>query len=533
MTDDLRRLRRWLARSRPPRRALARALLASTIATTTAVGLFVGAVGLLVESASRPGLRAVAGLLIVIELFAFLRSPIKFNERMSAHQLGFAAVTRWRRWLVSIVGHWPMRRWRVYASGDLLERALRDTDELQDLWLRFVVPSFGAIVTLVVGDAVIAGLSPGGRWLGAAGAIAVIQTLGVLGLVADLAPRVAADRDLRRQRGAFRATLVELGTAGPEMILIGARGYLDDRLRGPRLQLARAENRAQRRAIWSSLVVPVTTALALSALYLSAPVSAPVWTVVATLLALSTAEGLGVVRVGLESAIAVIAAAERLEELEEPTATRSAPWPQDSSVVADRVTIREGDRLLVDQGSFVARPGQRVAITGPSGTGKSTLLSALAGLDDVDGGVICIGATPLRDIAEPTLRAHLAYVPSDVGLLRGYAHDVVNLGRTVSRSVERDLAALGLDIEPTTRWTDVSRGEAQRIAIVRALAIGPSIVMLDEATSGLGREETVAVLRLLDDAHVTVIAATHDPHVIAWCDQVVALQDGALVTLSR
>ncbi len=533
MTDDLRRLRRWLARSRPPRPALARALLASTLAATTAVGLFVGAVGLLVESASRPGLRAVAGLLILIELFAFLRSPIRFNERMSAHQLGFAAVTRWRRWLVSTVGRWPRRRWRTYASGDLLERSLRDTDELQDLWLRFVIPSVGAIITLVIGDGVIAGLAPQGRWITTALAMVIIQILGSLILVADFSARTAADRELRRRRGAFRAALVELGACAPELLLIGAHDFVHERLREPREALATAERDVERRTSRSTYVVLVTAALALAALVVSAPPAAPVWSVVAALLTLATADGLNVVRIGLDSAIAVSAAAERLEELDEPETARLAPWPETSTVEVDRVTIREGARCLVDEASFVVRSGQHVAITGPSGTGKSSLLSALAGLDEIDGGTISIGGTPLDVIDEAVLRAHTSYVPSDVGLLRGYALDAVSLGRSITRSVVDDLAALGIAIQPTTRWVEVSRGEAQRIAIVRALAIGPSIVILDEPTSGLGRDDTLAVLALLDSADVTVIVATHDPAVIEWCDQTFGLLDGALASLSH
>ena len=130
MNEDLARLRRWLRRAQPPRAQLrARALLTGFVATVTNVALLVGAVALLVDSATRPGLRAVAIVLIVIEFFAFLRSPLRFSERMAAHRLGYAAVTRWRRWLVLVVGQLNYSQWRTYASGDLLERALGDTDE--------------------------------------------------------------------------------------------------------------------------------------------------------------------------------------------------------------------------------------------------------------------------------------------------------------------------------------------------------------------------------------------------------------------
>ncbi len=430
-------------------------------------------------------------------------------------------------------GRGPGARGRAYPRAELLERALRDTDELQELWVRFVVPAAGSAIALVAGDAVVAVLPPHGHWLAAAATLLAAQLLGCLALVANVGPLVAVDRRLRRRRGEFRAALVELGAVSPELTLLGARTFLDDRLKESRQSLAEAEGAALRRSRRSSLVAPAATALALAALLAEAPRSAPVWTVVAVLLALGTFEGLSVVRTGLDTAVAVTAAAERLEELDEPESTSSAPWPPDSTLVIERLTIREESRLIVDHGSFVVGSGRRVAITGPSGAGKSTLLRVLASLDEPDGGLISIGGTPLEEIAEGALRAHLAYVPSPTGLLRGYARDVVALGRAVTRPVETDLAALGIVVESTTRWTSVSRGEAQRIAIVRALAVGPSIVILDEPTSGLGRQETAAVLALLRSCGASVVVATHDAQVIAWCDDVVDLADGALVAVSR
>ena len=93
MNTEMARLLRWLQRAQPPRGALWRALASGLVATATNVALIVGAVALLVESATRPGLRAVVVVLVVIELFAFLRSPLRFIERLSAHRLGYAAVT--------------------------------------------------------------------------------------------------------------------------------------------------------------------------------------------------------------------------------------------------------------------------------------------------------------------------------------------------------------------------------------------------------------------------------------------------------
>jgi ATP-binding cassette, subfamily C, bacterial CydC len=227
--NDVDRLWRWLRRAQPPRGSLLRALLAGLVASIVNVALLVGAVGLLVESATRPGLRTVLGALIVIELFAFLRSPLRFVERLSAHRLGFAAVSRWRRWLVLSVGAFSFSRWRSFAAGDLLERSLRDTDELQDLWLRCVIPLVTSGAVMVLGDLFIGLMAPRGRWWSYAGDLLAVQLLGVAALIANVGPLLRRDRVLRRSRAAYRANLVELSAATPELVLLDRVDFAERR----------------------------------------------------------------------------------------------------------------------------------------------------------------------------------------------------------------------------------------------------------------------------------------------------------------
>jgi ABC-type transport system involved in cytochrome bd biosynthesis fused ATPase/permease subunit len=250
--------------------------------------------------------------------------------------------------------------------------------------------------------------------------------------------------------------------------------------------------------------------------------------VVAALLALSIFESLSVVRDAFDTAVRVSAGAERLEELDVVTKHGDVAWPIDSTVRLENLTIAEEGETLVSDASLIVAPGRRVALTGPSGIGKSTLLRALAALDAVASGFVTIGNVELSDIDEVELRRCLAYVASEPGLTRGFALDVVNLGRTPSRSAHDDLGAMGLAADSTTRWDELSRGERARIAITRAMVTSPLIYLLDEPTSGLGTEETAAVLSLLASTGATVMVATHDPQVMAWCDVVLELSDGAL-----
>ena len=361
----------------------------------------------------------------------------------------------------------------------------------------------------------------------------MFQLLGLAGLLANLGPLLSADRGLRSARANYQAALVELSASAPALVLLGRTDYLERRSNGAGTALRRGEVALWRQRRISNGVALLATFGALVTLGASHPHSSPVWIVVAALLALTTFEALSTVRSALDTAVAISAAAERLEELDAPAADGVRPWPQETTLGAHHVGLHEGGRVLLEDGSLDLAPGQRLAITGPSGSGKSTLLRVLGALDAVESGTISIGSTPLDEIDEPQLRRGLVYVPSEPGLTRGFARDVVHLGRVGTRDFQADLAALGLNVEASTKWDELSRGERQRVAIVRALVTNPEIFLLDEPTSGLGADETGAALALLAATGASVMVATHDAQVMAWCHQVLELRDGRLRPLSH
>jgi ABC-type transport system involved in cytochrome bd biosynthesis fused ATPase/permease subunit len=532
VNEDLARLRRWLRRAQPPRAQLARALLMGFVATATNVALLIGAIALLVDSATRPGLKAVAAVLIIIELFAFLRSPLRFGERMSAHQLGFAAVTRWRRWLVLVVGQLNYSKWRTYASGDLLERALGDTDELQDLWLRFVIPFIDVVAVMVAMDVVVAILPPHGHWWSYAVNLALLQLIGVGGLCFLARTELARDRQLRHARGLYRAQVVELSAAAPEITLLGRSSFAESRSALATATLRGAERGLRRHRRLSNALVIIVSLLALVGV-INHPATSGVWLIVATMIGVTNLELMTSVRSSLHAAVEVSGGGERLEALATTAHASTIAWPDDGTLRVESLRLDEDDRMLVRDATLTVAPGTRVALMGESGVGKSTLLRALSRLDELSSGAITVGGVDIAAIREDEFRRHVAYVASEPGLTRGYAIDVVLLGRDTERDPYRDLAALGLAADRTTRFEELSRGERVRVALARALVTSPSIYVLDEPTAGLGRDETSRLLELLGATGATVIVATHDSDVAQWCDVVVELRAGELVPLSR
>ncbi|MGC8499094.1 MAG: ATP-binding cassette domain-containing protein [Acidimicrobiales bacterium] len=519
-------LRRWVRRAAVPPATLTRALVAATVASATSLGLFVGAAALLVLSAAHPGLRAVAALLVLIELFAFLRSPIRFVERVSTHRLGFAAVTRWRMWLMGTVGTWSFQRWSSHAHGDVLSRSLQDTEELQDLWVRSLVPALSSLASLVVADIAVSFLPPRPHWLLPALGLLASQGAATALLVRAFPRLVTLDRERRQRRAEFQSQIVELSLVAPDLELLGRAAYAAARLDAARRSLTDAEVASERARTRLAALVPVTALLGVGILAVFRPVAAPLWLVGTALVLVAGLEVGATLSSALETAVAVTAATERLDDLAEPETAGSRAWPDTAPLMVRGLVLRTGPRTLVDGVDLTLTRGRRVAVTGASGVGKSWLLRVVAGLDAADGGTIVVGDRPLDEIAESEVRRHIAYVPSEPGLLRGRPADVIALGRTPSRSVADDLAAVGVVIDANTRWEGLARGESARVAVVRALAISPDVVVLDEPTAGLGSPDTAALLDLLERSGAAIVVATHDPAVTAWADEVIGLDGG-------
>jgi putative ABC transport system ATP-binding protein len=197
----------------------------------------------------------------------------------------------------------------------------------------------------------------------------------------------------------------------------------------------------------------------------------------------------------------------------------------------------------VDGVSMSVAPGEFVAIYGPSGSGKTTLLELIAGIAKPDSGRVLVAG---KDIAGLSASEADSYRLRDLGIIddpealfpgdSAIRNACLKLWMTNRREaeaiVEPILKRLGLGERLQHRTEQLSKGERQRLAIARALAIDPMIVLADEPTASLDSRRTREVLVLLrelcTERGAMTVLATHDPTAARFADHVYALEDGGL-----
>ena len=201
-------------------------------------------------------------------------------------------------------------------------------------------------------------------------------------------------------------------------------------------------------------------------------------------------------------------------------------------LVADGIVVHFGERAAVDGVTLQVRRGEVVALLGPSGSGKTSLLRTIAGLERPVAGTVTWDGADVT--AMPPHQRGFGMVFQDFAL---FPHlDVAgNVGfGTGGAGVADALALVGLQGYERRRIDTLSGGEAQRVAVARAVAPRPGLLLLDEPLGSLDRplreRLTGDLRRLLHDLDVAAVHVTHDQHeALAIADRVALLRDGRVV----
>ena len=246
-------------------------------------------------------------------------------------------------------------------------------------------------------------------------------------------------------------------------------------------------------------------------------------------------------------------AMERIGELLATTPTviapkdpKPLPQPSRGAIAFEHVTFHYPSRpnvAALDDFTLAIRPGERVAIVGPSGAGKTTVMQLLLRFYDPDSGIVRFDGVDLRELDPAALRRAIGQVPQDPTIFGASARDNIRYARPDASDAEVLAAAKaahtldflerlpqGLDTFLGERGVRLSGGQRQRIAIARAILRNPALLLLDEATSALDAESERIVQEALDEVmrDRTTLVIAHRLATVLKADRIVVMDKGRI-----
>lgn len=530
-------------------------LLVATLCTVavTASGLAVPLVfGRAIDRIVAGGSLSLAegAALLVLGLFG-LRTVFLYGAIYANFAFAHRVTAGIRQRLVGRMLRWPVAQVRSYHSGDVLSRALLDTQVVHTHLLVGLVDLLGTTATL----------------LGTVGMLFVLQwrlaavTLVVLPLLALVTRRFGAE--IQRASARAQSQIAELANRVRDVVA-GARivrafvqeGREEARFAEENRRLLRAQLRMSRLVAWEVCAITMATASGLVVFaWLGTRFVASGWMSAGSLVAfiayvaLAIEPGANLTRMyaGIRQAQAAL---DRIEEVlrvplqEDPPGSRDLTGPLGPIAYEDVWLAYEPGRWALRGVTFRIERGERVALVGPSGAGKTSVVNLLLRFYDPTRGRITIGGVDLREVRVTSLRRRIAYVPQEPVLFAGTVRENIAYGRpeatmdeivraAVAANADEFIRALprGYETELAEAAQNLSGGQRQRLSIARALLIDPELIILDEATSSLDAASEAAVQeaieRLLRGRTAIVIA--HRLSTIRNADRILVLREGRVV----
>jgi len=480
-----------------------------------------------------------------IRALAISRTLGRYAERLVTHGAALRVLAELRIWLFNRLEPLSPAVLERYSAGDLAGRLRSDVDAMENLYLRIIAPLCSGVVSICISTLFVA-------WYSRSAALSLLFFLAVTGLVLPLLARRLARRPGKRsvELAAELRTVVTDGLqGGGELILLGAVERHAGRVDRLSAELVAAQEELAGGAALTLgggvaaaglgvAAVLICGSLAVTAHGIDGP-----QLVMLLLFSAAAFEGAG----GMPAALLLLPAAResgrRITELASaplPVAEPAvpAPLPADFGIVMRGVTFAYDPALPVLKGlDLELPPGGRVALLGPSGVGKSTVLDLLLRFRDY-GGSITFGGTELRDFSGDDLRRLIAVSPQRPHLFNTSIRENILLSRpeatpeelqSVLEASALDVWVSGLPQGVDTRVGEtggaISGGEARRIALARALLKDSPLLVLDEPTEGLDSATESLVLSRLDRllAGRSLLLVTHRPACLALVDRVVRL----------
>lgn len=506
--------------------------------------------GWFITAATAAGL---AGIGILFNVFApsamvrFLalgRSAARYGERVLTHDATLRGLSRLRIGVLQGAADSPWRQVERLRANSFLNRVTSDIDALDGVLLRLILPGAAGLSIIFVTALCLAWLVDWrvAIWVGAGYAIAPVLIFAI-GQFLSRKPARRAEAGLQ----AGRSRMIDLISNRDDLLMYG-------RLQSQKAHVARANHQRQQSQTDLSRIEQLTglaldlasTLVAGGALYIGASLVmhgeiSPAQAAIAIFASIALQEAIAPLRRALAEIGRMARAADRVFPSLAPlksalVETCGAP----TSLRFDGVTFSSpsrGSRMFRPL-SFKIEPGQTVALTGSSGSGKSTALLMAAGVLPASSGAILVGENPLESL-NPDLRlATIAMVPQRHALISGTvrqnlclaapnANDSAMWSALQSTALDDVVRAKGgLEAVLGPRGSGFSGGESRRLVLARALLRKPAILLLDEPTEGLDSDMAGKVLSGIRSAlpDAAILLAAHRVAEIDFADHVVPVR---------
>lgn len=533
--------------------ALSLALLLSAITLAAGIALL-GTSGWFITATALTTLGLGFNLFVpssLVRAFSFIRILARYGERFVGHNATLRLLSDLRGWLfAALFPRLPLSD-RSIRHGDLVGRLTADVDALDVAFLVAIGPMLGALLMGATVTGVLIAFLP---------SAALIYALAVAGAVFVVpAALVISSRKVGREvvtaAADTRISVYDAIGGHADLTILGVLGTAKDRfsalarrLSDRRLTLAALTGAA-------AMAVQVLAAIALVGTLWTGIVAHaadtldPAVLVGLVLAVLGSFEATAVIIRSVGKSAAALAAAERLTALANlPPAiidpAQPLPFPEGQKIAFSDVHFSYDSGAPVLNGvTLCIAPGERIAITGPSGGGKSTLLRLLLRLNEPQCGDIRIGTTALHDIAAAQVHANMALLSQDspvfidtirnnLRIARPLADDEAIWAALEAAKLDKFVATLpeGLDTVLGESGRTLSAGQMRRLCLARTLLSDAPIILLDEPTNALDRANELAFFETLAEATQghTVIIVTHAAIPDGTVDRVLEMRNGRL-----